>query len=209
MRARKSASHAYILPSPATIFWSSRAVFIGMRLPLSFLLSEAILKSSDNGSEPRCLNIGWLESCSRGTKSMKPNLRGSQKRMVVSSSVINSIWSCRPAGGAASGYRIILPDMPRWMINTIFMFNLIKMYFARRLTERTLAPLSVSAKPAGKENRRSRRRWITTLSLRPSIIGRKPAQTVSTSGNSGIVSSSSKRGGGALSFDYVRRYQRR
>ena len=82
--------------------------------------------------------------------------------------------------------RRVRPDMPRCIISTCPSSRWMTIYFARRSIRSTVRPASFSPIFSGNGNRKSGRRAVAEMITRPSSTCRRPAQTVSTSGSSGI-----------------------
>src|SRR5471032_1445187 len=178
-----------MLPTPTSVFWSSRAALIGVLRPLRRAASAAPSKLSSRGSGPRPLNALCLETPSVATSSIRPKRRASLKRTCQPSSSSKTTWSWRSNGCSAAllaSCRVMRPDMPRWTIRVWPLSSRISRYLARRSMPAIVRPSTFWANFAGSGTRRSRRRWCSFVMRWPTMRGIRPRRTVSTSGSSGM-----------------------
>ena len=188
---RWSASHTYIFPNPAIIVWSNKTDFIGDCFLLIFCRKAEALNALLNGSGPRAANDGYSARFFNGTMSTKPNLLGSLYLIKNPSSVLKVRWSWASLTFGESLVIRTRPDMPKCKIITISSCVCQRIYFPRLSNFNTRAPVKTCSNDAGIGQRRSGLVFSTLTIFRPTRKGLRPRLTVSTSGNSGIVSFSS------------------
>ena len=137
-----------MLPSPATIRWSSSSSFTAARPSRrTRCLSQWPSMAPSSGSGPSAANAGQSVEFARsapGRSSRTGADRAGASRLPSSVSI--SRWSCLPS---SSGSTRQAPDMPRWKISVSPRSVSISPYLARRPSEVTRAPVSRWPRSAG------------------------------------------------------------
>ena len=172
-----------MLPSPATIRWSSSNSLIACFRPCVASRKCSAVSASPSGSGPSAANGGHASSSGASSRSTEPKRRGSFNAKTCSR-VASTRWSCLSASSGSIRQR---PLMPRWNTSAWSRSVWISPYFARRDRLETVAPV-IACTRSGGNGRRMSGRLTRTLTIRsPSRNRARPRTVVSTSGSSGMM----------------------